>query len=520
MAINSSGSASLIWRVRKSGNNLNGGGYDPAVSGVLATTLSSTLATGATSMSVASASGWPSSGNYYARIGQNTADVGASRGDALIGSEVVLVTGGQGTTTWTVTRGQLGTSDPGVSWASGTPVDNELTRCNTAPASGTHGTSTASTTFVDAVFNAFNLTHVGLAIYLSSGTGATAGFYTVQSITSSSTVVLDRASGTYTVGVWSLGGGWADPRTNTNSGQAAINAGNTLYIQGPGTDPVGPRTADYTPGASFTFVLGVLNTGTVKMIGEFGRPALQGSVNQCVGFSLLTVVSDLYFMGKATSTTPIVGLSATGEVQFINCVWDQNGFDQICINNVAATIFTGCEFFNSGSAPAANNNVISVKAASNLAVTVQNCNFHDLTSGVLDATDASQILTLIGNIFAKCGADCITLGSATPGSDPILIQNNTFDANVANCITISVQDYLGVSSIFNNIFTNNTGVGANAINVTAGTTAANNLIKRFIDYNTFYNNTANVAGISQGAHDTLAASSPYVAQSTENYNLA
>jgi len=47
-----------------------------------------------TTIPVASAAGFPASGNYYIRIG----------------SEVLQVTSGQGTTSWTVTRGQLGTS--------------------------------------------------------------------------------------------------------------------------------------------------------------------------------------------------------------------------------------------------------------------------------------------------------------------------------------------------------------------------------------------------------------------------
>jgi hypothetical protein len=46
------------------------------------------------SITVASAAGFPTSGNYYIRID----------------NEVMQVTGGQGTTTWTVARGQLGTA--------------------------------------------------------------------------------------------------------------------------------------------------------------------------------------------------------------------------------------------------------------------------------------------------------------------------------------------------------------------------------------------------------------------------
>ncbi|MCW5666517.1 MAG: hypothetical protein KIT35_22015 [Piscinibacter sp.] len=59
------------------------------------TTLSAAISTtGATSMTVTSASQFPGSGNYY----------------VLIDSEVVQVTAGQGTTTWTITRGALGTT--------------------------------------------------------------------------------------------------------------------------------------------------------------------------------------------------------------------------------------------------------------------------------------------------------------------------------------------------------------------------------------------------------------------------
>jgi hypothetical protein len=520
VAINSSGSASLVWRVRKSGNNLNGGGYDPAQANVLATTLNGAVLVGATSITVASATGWPTSGNFYARIGNNVTDLGASRGDGLTNptaSEIVLVTGGQGTTTWTVTRGQLGTS--AAAWASGTVVDNELTRCDTAAASGSVGTSTASTTFVDATFNAFNPTHVGNVIYLSAGTGTTPGFYTVVSITSSSTVVLDRASGTYTAGVWNLGGGWADPRTNTTSTQAAINAGNTYYIQGGGTDPVGPRTADYTPGISVTLPAGTISAGAIKIIGEYGRPALQGSANRIFTAGTYNTFEKICCLGKATQALPV--LSGAAGLFLKSCIFDQNGFDQPLVGSLfGSSAILGCEFFNSGSAPTAANNALGF-TNSGKTVWVGWCNFHNLTAGVIATTDASDPIVLTDNVFSNCGADVITLSVASPtAADLLSIQNNVFDANVGNCVTISVTDYLFLSAILNNIFSNNVGAGKTAINVTAGATAANDLIKRFIDYNSFYNNTANVAGISLGKHDTLLGSDPYVGQSTQNYTLA
>jgi len=58
------------------------------------TTRPTATTAGQTSITVASAAGFPASGNY----------------DIRIDNEVLQVTGGQGTTTWTVSRGQLGTA--------------------------------------------------------------------------------------------------------------------------------------------------------------------------------------------------------------------------------------------------------------------------------------------------------------------------------------------------------------------------------------------------------------------------
>jgi FtsP/CotA-like multicopper oxidase with cupredoxin domain len=68
------------------------------------TTRPTATTAGQTTITVASAAGFPAGGNYYIRID----------------NEVLQVTGGQGTTTWTVARGQLGT--PAVAHLSGAVV--------------------------------------------------------------------------------------------------------------------------------------------------------------------------------------------------------------------------------------------------------------------------------------------------------------------------------------------------------------------------------------------------------------
>jgi Multicopper oxidase len=90
------GSSSLVGAVLKSGTVSALAVDDTTYYEVTpkTTTKSGNMSSGATSMSVASASGFPSTNGYYVRVA----------------NEVMRVTGGAGTTTWTVARGQLGTS--------------------------------------------------------------------------------------------------------------------------------------------------------------------------------------------------------------------------------------------------------------------------------------------------------------------------------------------------------------------------------------------------------------------------
>jgi FtsP/CotA-like multicopper oxidase with cupredoxin domain len=88
--------ANLVGGALNSGSVANLGVDDSSYYVVNPRTTSRTSATNAsqTSITVASAAGFPTSGAYYIRID----------------SEVLQVTGGQGSTTWTVARGQLGTA--------------------------------------------------------------------------------------------------------------------------------------------------------------------------------------------------------------------------------------------------------------------------------------------------------------------------------------------------------------------------------------------------------------------------
>ncbi len=292
--------ATTIWRVRPSGDNTSGGGFDPSVSGVLATTLSGTLATGATSMTVTSDSGWPSSGNHYARLG-------ATIGGQLY-NELVLITSGQGTTTWTITRARLGTSDPGITWPAGTIVDNDFSQCNGGMLSQSAGTSNASTTFTN-TGGFFNSTHVGNLLYLQSGTNAIVGWYIIQSVTNSTTIVLDRncSTGAMTNGFWTIGGAWADPATNTG---ANIVPGNKIYILGSGIPNPASYTYDYTPSIISSGVGGSSSAGLISFIGDLctpnyatgGRPVIK--VNFLIwNIAAFYSMENLWFVASGTTNS-------------------------------------------------------------------------------------------------------------------------------------------------------------------------------------------------------------------------
>jgi FtsP/CotA-like multicopper oxidase with cupredoxin domain len=100
-------SASIVGGVLKSGTSAALGVDDASYYQVnpKTTTRPSATTVGQTTVTVASAAGFPASGSYYVRID----------------NEVLQVTGGQGTTTWTVARGQLGTT--AATHASGATVN-------------------------------------------------------------------------------------------------------------------------------------------------------------------------------------------------------------------------------------------------------------------------------------------------------------------------------------------------------------------------------------------------------------
>ena len=206
------------WRIRAGGSNSNSGGYNPAntVAAAMATTLTAAItSSGQTSINVASASGWPTSGNYYVCLSSGLAE---SAGGS---SEIVLVTGGQSTTTWTIQRGKLGTSAL-ASLASGATVNNDFSRCDTASETGTLGTASGTTTFSDSGAS-FNGTESGNIIAFPGGAAVA-----VTDSTGDSGSSIGGAEGWGVAGAVAVGITWSNAvGGNTASGIASFVPANT-----------------------------------------------------------------------------------------------------------------------------------------------------------------------------------------------------------------------------------------------------------------------------------------------------
>jgi hypothetical protein len=126
--------------------------------------------------------------------------------------------------------------------------------------------------------------------------------------------------------------------------------------------------------------------------------------------------------------------------------------------------------------------------------------------------------TINGSVLAKNVLNGLLMDQSQ-GTGNNDAQNNTIDGNAGHGIEIVDQGSVAYAVILNNIISNQVGAGKFGLTADVGTAAANTQVANFIDYNVYYNNTANYNAINASPHDTALGVDPYVASSTENYTL-
>lgn len=493
--------ATTEWRVRTGGNNANGSAFDASQSGALSTTLSSAVGAGDSTISVSSATGWPSSGNYYARIGA----IGAETTAGL--SEIVLVTSGQGTTTWTVTRAQLGTS--AIALASGVVVDNNLARCDTAAFSGTDGTSNASTTFTSASAT-FNPTVVGNYLRLASGTNGTVGYYRVTAFTDANTITLDRNCSTaaMTNGAWKIGGAAANVDTAAifNTGNAIGNkcvAGNVIYIRGSGTRD--PSAADYTMTSDYSVVNGDTTNGYVSLVGEYGRPRLDSNTRTFRFGSFNVFVSCVVRRTAVGSSANVFGENFDA----YDSVLELANVDVTASS--PANFLVSCHVRGHTSKPASSGSaaLINTGARSPLifGCLIENGKSH----GVTMPNGPHVVSCLVRN----CKGDGVNTSFSITDHHRSVV-GCTLSGNDGHGINITAASDLGKLSIINNLIANHTAASKYAIN---GAGSACKKMQVQVQNNAFYNNTATYNNLDASAGDVTCTSDPFNNSASGDFTL-
>lgn len=512
--------ANAIGRVRVSGVDTQGAFFDPSLCSL--TDGAATSATGTapvfTSASynfvagdvnayvfIKSGTNWMPGWYKISSVAANAATLDAVIGDVrLYASTTPAQDGSLGT--FNLAAGCASTASPtGATWS----VD--YTQQDAAIGASSDYTSAASTT-ITSVLAGFTAAMVGNAIRISSGTGATTGYYFITAYSSATQVTVDKVSGTYTVGVGKVGGAAATCARVLNSANATGDkaiAGNIVFIRGAGSDS--PGSDDYTTTGFITPSLGA-SSNWVKLIGENGRPRLKSDGLMFYQCSNLWF-ENLYITTSSNSngSNAIVNFLTRGRV--CNCVIDMAGKATCAGISVAnANTINDCEIKSGISAVTFSSGSFGIMAqVASYGTAVRNCYIHHTRDSGITMNTNIYGITIEENIIYACAGDSIACVTGLT-DQPMVIINNTIDAGLGHGITVVGSSIFGIV-VTNNAISNHVGSSKYALNWPSGI-QANDLLKSIVDYNDVYNCTGSYNNITPGAHD-LALDPQYTAAGSD-----
>lgn len=486
-----------IWECNQgaAASNVNGGGFDPTNAGML-TDATATSATG-NSPVVSSASYNFVAGDVghwlYIKAGTNwtpgfyqIASVAANAATltATIGTADQPGMGGYYANT---VAGCATTASP-----SGGTFSIDYSRSTTAPFGTSLLTSTASTTVTDATGN-FTPVMVGNTIYLSGGAGATVGRYSIVTYVSATSLTLDAASGTYTVGVYKTGGALS-LASSDDAVFEAFKAGNYCYVKYSGTVYTLGGTVSIAAAGSVTQPIKVWGyntqrgdepTGSTRPTFACGAAAFTGGAHWCFHNIIFTGTAAQVFIPGATSRV--------GWCKAVN------------------TSPTGSRFAFGSAAGNANQTLIACEGISyrgiafgaGSSITWQGCYAHD--SDVCYALNSNNSVTMQMCIGAAAFTTCVNLSASLTALSSLF--NNTF---VGSTTTKRGTGFALAAGTNNASYANNIFYG-----FTSGVSQTTAETECFHDYNCFYNNTAPLTNATYGKHDLQGTVDPAFTSLTE-----
>jgi hypothetical protein len=388
------------------------------------------------------------------------------------------------------------------------------TSCQSATVniSTTDAVTNNTTTVTSATAN-FSSAIVGNTIHLA-GTGTTTGWYQVVTFTNSTTIVVDRATGsTGGTGVaMNIGGALRNVRDMPDV------AGNTTWIKATATYTTASNFSFGTSGSSGLPISYVGYTSTRSDGGLVTVQATAGALNVFTGngnflrFRNITVDCNSQTTCRAFN---LGGLQLIFDhdqaLNFSVAGFVNNSSNQVLYrNSLASGGLTGCTagFWISG----IGNALVDNRATGNLCPGIQDTgtsgvNVNVYIRNVIDnntgaTTDGFQKTgtvgtVMVGNSIYKNGRDCIRLGAA--GAVDFAIIENNIIYGCGNSGGTNAATAYGINSTTTN--------WANAFGVQ-------------IDYNAFGNNlTANQNQVPAGGHDVALSGDPFTSGGANDFSL-
>lgn len=370
----------------------------------------------------------------------------------------------------------------------GTPTGGtcgvDFSQQTAAEINSTDGASTASTTF-SSVVGGFRRIMTGNILHLISATGADelVGWYEVVNYTDANTIVLDRVSGTYTVGDFYIGGAMSLNSTLDDDFFEILEPGNWVWLKG------------------------ALSLGEAVAISSGGDGT---STNVITREGYATVRGDM----PTGSTRPTITGGANGFTSgnFQHCRHIiHTGTAAVVYTSAASCKISVCKFVNTSttanrSALAAsdsvvvNNEAISYRGyAINTGNTVSCIAFnyvHDSGNGLISSS-TTAVVNYSGNIVESCVTAAISLAGTTTA--PVFINGNTlFGSTNTTGIGISMVTGVRHVGVINNIITG----------FVTGVDHADTQNSGYDDYNDYHNNDADVSATGEwqkGVNDVAVA---------------
>lgn len=469
-------------RASATASNVNGGGFNPANANML-TDLTTDTNTGNTSTPVVSSASYnfvAGDVNAYVFIKAGTnwrpgwyliSSVASNKAtlSAAIGA-------GMGYSGSGATRALALSTSAGVA-SVGTPTSGTFTIDYSQQDAGkvsnlSDGTSTASTTFISATAG-FTPVMVGNYLHLVGGAGATVGWYEIVSYTNVTTIVLDRASGTMTLGNFYIGGAMSLNST-LDDDLFEIGIPNNIFYVKNGSYTTGEAVAVTTGIGTVSLDINYIgyNSNRVDKPTGTNRPFIDVAANT---FTLGAATNLINLRFTATTTTGIrIGTGMARNVKVLNTSTTA-GRPGLSTNNSNDAAFFNCEAISQ------NGNAINIDTSAR--AKIDTCYIHDSATGINLTNNTTSATAIVNNLIEANNTAGIT---STGTISSHFFEGNTIygtEAKMGICINLNVDN-----SIYNKIFNNIIYGCATGIVVLTTQENTNNGA-----YNDFFNNTTDVS---------------------------